>query len=215
MGVRLPNGIILALATAYGDAKTISALSNANPGVATSTAHGFTDGDFIELTSGWQKINGRIIRVDDADTNSYELEGFDTTSTSLYPAGSGIGSARKITTFTQISQIIGLTTSGGDMQFSNFSFLENDFESQLPTQSSAQSLEIEIADDPSLAGYQALKTAGEDKAIRALKVTMPDGSLILYNGYVSFNETPTMTKDSIMTVRATFSLLNRPVRYAA
>ena len=49
----------------------------------------------------------------------------------------------------------------------------------------------------------------------ALKATMPNGSVILYNGYVSFNETPTMTKNSVMVVNATFSLQGRPVRYAA
>jgi len=39
--------------------------------------------------------------------------------------------------------------------------------------------------------------------------------VLLYNGYVSFNETPSMTKGEVMGVQATFSLLSRPVRYAA
>ena len=34
-----------------------------------------------------------------------------------------------------------------------------------------------------------------------------------YNGYVSFNETPTLTKGQVMQVTATFSLQGRPVRY--
>ena len=44
-------------------------------------------------------------------------------------------------------------------------------------------------------------------------ITQMERSVILYNGYVSFNETPTMTKGEIMTVSATISLMTRPVRY--
>jgi hypothetical protein len=43
---------------------------------------------------------------------------------------------------------------------------------------------------------------------------MPDGSKLLYNGYVSFNETPTMNKNQVMQVTATFSLMSKPVRYS-
>ncbi len=48
-----------------------------------------------------------------------------------------------------------------------------------------------------------------------MKVALPNGSVILYNGYVSFNETPTLTKGQVMQVRATISLQGRPVRYTA
>ena len=215
MAVQLPNGFTIALATAYGAAKTVTAVTNANPGVATtSIAHGVTTGAFVEVTSGWQKLNSRIVRLAAAAGSAASYEGIDTSAVANYPIGTGIGSFREITAFTQISQITDLTTSGGEMQFSTFSFLENDFESQLPTQASAQSINIVIGDDPSLAGYIALKAAGEDRAIRALKMTSPTGGVIVYNGYVSFNETPTLSKGNINTVTATFSLLAKPTRYA-
>ncbi|MFA7327332.1 MAG: phage tail protein [Candidatus Kapaibacterium sp.] len=215
MSVQLPNGVTIALATAYGSPKTVSALTNANPGVATSATHGLTSGDIIEVTSGWAKLNSRIVRVDDEAAGTFAIEGIDTTSTVAFPAGSGTGSVREITTFTQITQIMDVTTSGGDMQFVNYSFLEQDFETQLPTQSSPMTMTIQIADDPSLPGYQAAKAAGEDRAVRALKITYPSGAVAYYNGYVSFNETPTFTKNQIQVVTATFNLLARPTRYAA
>ena len=215
MAVRLPNGVIIALATAYGSAISVTALSNADPGVATANAHGLSDSDIVVVTSGWAKLHERAVRVDGSLTNTFELEGIDTSSTTFYPAGTGTGSVREVTAFTQISQILDLTTSGGDMQFTTYSFLENDFETQLPTQASAQSITMTIADDPSLAGYQALKAAAEAREVRVLKLTMPDNSILLYNGYVSFNETPSMQKGQVMGVQATFSLLSRPVRYSA
>lgn len=213
MSAFLPDGATVALATAYGSVKTVSAATNANPGVLTATAHGMANGAFYELKSGWQKVNDRIFKAANISANAVDLSGIDTTDTTRFPAGSGTGSLREITAFTQISQILQFDTSGGDQQFSNFSFLEEDFERQLPTITSAQSITIGIADDPTLAGYIALKAAGEARAIRALKVTLPNNSVILYNGYVSFNETPTLTKGSVMQVTATISLNGRPTRY--
>lgn len=216
MAARLPDGAIVSLATTYsGSAKVISALSNANPGVATSDAHGFTDGDIVTVVSGWSNLNNRVVRVASAATAHFALEGINTTSTTLYPAGSGTGTAEEITGWTQIAQIMNFTTSGGEQQFTTYSFLEQSYEAQIPTYYSAMSMQIDIADDPALAGYIALKAAADTRAIRALKIAMADGSVIYYQGYVGFNETPTVTKGQVMTVRATFSLQSRPVRYAS
>lgn len=215
MAVSLPNGVILSLATGYANSKTITAITNANPAVASSAAHGLANGALVELKSGWQKLNERIVRVADAAAGTFALEGMNTLSPIQFPAGTGGGSIREITAFTQITQVLETTTSGGEMQFATFSFMENDFESQIPTQASAQSLAITIADDPTLPGYKALQAAAELREVRALRVAFPNGSVLLYNGYVSFNETPTMNKGEVMGVQATFSLLSRPVRYAA
>lgn len=213
MSAFLPDGATVALATAYGSSKSVTAITNANPGVITAAAHGMANGAFYELKSGWQKVNDRVFKAANVATNAVDLTGIDTTDTNRFPAGSGTGSLREITAFTQISQILEFTTSGGEQQFANFSFLEEDYERQLPTITSAQSIQIGIADDPTLAGYIALKAAGEARAIRALKVTLPNSSVIVYNGYVSFNETPTLTKGSVMQVTATISLQGRPTRY--
>ena len=215
MAARLPDGAIVSLATTMGTAKTVSALTNDSPGVATSTAHGFTDGDLVIMESGWSNLNNRVVRVDNSATNAFDIEGIDTTSVTLFPAGSGTGTATEISAFTQLTQIMGFTTSGGDQQFATFSFLEQNYETQIPTITSAQTITIDIADDPTLAGYVALKAAADARATRGLKIAMPDGSFILYYGYVSFNETPTVSKGAVMQVKATFSLLGRPVRYAA
>lgn len=213
MSAFLPDGATVALATAYGSAKTVSAATNANPGVLTANAHGMANGTYYELKSGWQKVNDRIFKAANIAADAVDLTGIDTTDVTRFPPGSGLGSLREITAWTTIEQILEFTTSGGDQQFSNFSFLDEDFERQLPTITSAQSIQIGIADDPTLAGYIALKSAGEARAIRALRVTLPNSSVIVYNGYMSFNETPSLTKGSVMKVTATLSLQGRPTRY--
>lgn len=196
-------------------AKTITAITKANPGVVSSTSHGFSNGDIVVMTSGWSNLNNRVVRVASSATNSFNLEGIDTTSTTLYPALGGAGTATQVTAWTQIAQIMGFSTSGGEQQFTTYSFLENNFESQIPTYFSAMSMTIDIADDPSLAGYLALKAAAEARAQRALRIQMADGSALYYQGYVGFNETPSVSKGQVMTVKASFSLQSRPVRYAS
>lgn len=213
MSVKLPNGAIVSIASERGEAINFTAITNANPAVATATGHGLSKGDIVSVTSGWNRINDKVVRVGEVTDDTFELDGIDTTDTSAYPAGSGTGSVKKVSEWTQIQQITNVETSGGEMQFATYSFLENDYESQIPTQSSAQSLTLTIADDASLPGYKVLKEASEKRVAVPIRITLPDGSVILYNGYVSFNETPTMTKGEIMAVSATISLLTRPVRY--
>lgn len=215
MAARLPDGAVVSLATTYGAAKNVTSITNANPGVATSTAHGLANGALVSVVSGWSNLNNRVVRVAASATNAFNLDGIDTTSTALFPAGSGTGTVQEITAFTQISQIMGFTTSGGDQQFTNYSFLEQSFESQIPTTTSAMSITIDIADDPTLPGYQALQAASDARAVRAVKLALPDGSFILYQGYVSFNSTPTLSKGQVMQVKATISLQGKPVRYAS
>lgn len=215
MAVSLPNGVVLALATAYASSQVVSAVSSASEAVATATSHTLANGDLVEFTSGWSKANGRIFRVKGVATNTFTFEGLDTSSANLFPAGSGAGSVRKITGWTQISQVLESTSQGGEQQFANYSFLENDFQSQIPTETSAQSISVSIADDPALPGYQALRAANGTKVAVGLRATLPSGSMILYNAYVGFDETPSMTKGQVMACKASFSLVNRPVRYTA
>ena len=213
MAASLPDGAVVSISTTYGTAKTVTATTNGNPAVATSTAHGLLSGAVVESKSGWNRISDRVIRVANVTANAFDFEQIDSTSTQFYPAGSGAGTVREITAWAQIAQIVTFETSGGDQQFATYSFLENDFESQQPTITSAQSIRIGIADDPTLPGYKAVAAAAEARALRALRLQLPNGSVLYYNGIVSFNPTPTLAKGQIMTVQATFSLQSRPTRY--
>ena len=213
MAISLPNGITLALATAYAAALTVTAASNASECVLTVT-NALSAGDLVEFTSGWAKANNRIFRVKSPSGTTITLEGFDTSSTTRFPAGSGTGSIRKINTWTQIQQVTETSSSGGEPQYVTYSFLEQDFDSQLPSTTSAQSIAITVADDPTLAGYIAMKNAAESRALTGLRASLPQGGVILYNGYVAFDETPSMTKGQLMACRGGFALQGRPVRYA-
>jgi hypothetical protein len=215
MAATLPNGSLVAVGSAYGSPITVTALSNASTAVATAAAHGLSQGDIVVITSGWSRLNGKTVRVGTITTGTFQLEGIDTSDTGDYPAGSGTGSVREVTTFTQVSQILNSTTNGGEQQFLEYQFLEADAQTRIPTFKSAAGLTLSIADDPALAGYIALAAANDDREARALRITLANDAVIYYNGYVSVNKTPSLSVNELMAVEATFSFLNEPVRYAS
>ena len=200
MAVSLPNGIVLAVASAYAAPLTVTAATNASETVLTVT-NTLVAGDYVVFVSGWTNANNRVFRVKTPTGTTVVLEGLDTTLTSQFPASSGTGTIAKISTWTQVSQIIGCTSSGGDPQYQTYSFLESNSDYQIPTTTSAQSLSIEIAYDPALAGYQAVKTVSSTRATTALRATLPQGGFILYNGIFAMDETPSMTKGNLMSVK--------------
>lgn len=216
MSVSLPNGALIAIASGYGATKAMSAISNANPGVSTlEAAHGIATGEIMEVTSGWSRLTNKIVRAGTVATNDVPLEGIDTTLTSIYPASGGAGSVREITGWTQLSQILSSSSSGGEQQFLEYQFLEADAQKRIPTFKSAAGINFTIADDPTQPGYQLASAANDDRLPRAVRITLPSGSIILYNAYISLNKTPSLSVNEIMSVEVTLSLLAEPVRYTS
>lgn len=213
MASHFPDGSKVFIASALAAAKNITVLTNANPAVATSNAHGLANGDFIVLESGWGELDGRVFKVTSADTNSFRLDGINTTDTKRYPAGAGIGRFRKINTWTEIRQISNIQMQGGEQQYGQFSYLDENFERQIPTLRSARSMTATIGDDPSLAGYKAAKTASDSRELTPLRIDLPTGSQLLYNGYPSLDEVPSLEKGQLMTVSLAYALNGDPNRY--
>jgi hypothetical protein len=214
MAVTLPNGALVAIASGYATARAMSAVTNADPAVATLEAsHGIVTGDYIEVTSGWSRLTDKVVKAGTVATNDVPLLGIDTTATSIYAAGGGVGTVRRVTGWTQLSQILQSTSNGGEQQFLEYQFLESDAQKRIPTFKSAAGLQFSIADDPSLAGYILAAEANDDRMPRAVRITLPNGAVIVYNAYISLNKTPSLTVNEIMACEVTLSLLNEPVRY--
>ena len=213
MAISLPNGALVAIASGYAAAVNITALSNASPAVATA-ANTLVVGDFVELTSGWSRLTDKITRVITPSAGAFSLEGIDTTLTTIYPALGGTGSFRRVTGWTQLSQILSSSSSGGEQQFLEYQFLEGDAQKRIPTVKSAAGVSFSVADDPLLAGYILASAANDDRLSRAVRITLPSGAVILYNAFISLNKTPSLTVNEIMAVEVTLSLKAEPVRYA-
>lgn len=211
-----PNGTIFSIGSAYGAAKVISDISNTNPGVASSTGHGFEDGNILVLTSGWPMLNGAVIRVDGAVTDAFDIEGFDASNTTLFPDGGGAGTAREVTTWVPLSQVTDVQPSGGEQQFYQWQYLEERAQRQRPTFKNARSLTITADYDPDLPWHAALLAADQLGTPHAIRAALPNGAVILYNMYVAYDGEPSFVKNQNQQVTVSLSYDNpRSQRYSA
>ena len=142
----------------------------------------------MEVTSGWSRLTNKVVKAGTPSTNDVPLVGIDTTLTSIYPSGSGTGTIREITTWTQVAQVLSSQTDGGEQQFVTYQFLESDAEKRIPTVKAPVVSRLSIADDDTQPGFIALSAANDDRLQRAVKATLPDGSVLLYNAYISLNK---------------------------
>lgn len=134
---------------------------------------------------------------------------------STYPAGSGLGSLVEVTGWQQITQILETSSSGGQQNFVQYSFLESDAEFQIPTTKSPVAFTFKIADDATLAHYAVLDAADLARTPQAVRLLLPTGSVIYWNAYITLSRTPTLTKNEVMGLEVTMSLVSEVTRYAA
>jgi hypothetical protein len=213
MSSSFPNGSVFAIGSAYGTAVNITAISNANPGIATAAAHGFTDSDIILLAMP-SRLDGKVVRVDAPATGTFTLEGVDTSSTTLYPSGFGVGTAKEVTTFTPLSQVVDSQSSGGEQQFYQWVYLEEGRQRQRPTFTNARSFTLTLDYDPDLAWHAALLAAAISGEVKALRAQLPNLSKLYWGVYVGFDGEPTFTINENQKVTLSLSLASTHTRYA-
>lgn len=213
---QVPTGTTFHIATALSAVKPVAGISNAAEAVVNAVAHGFAAGDIVLLKSGWGRLNDRAFRIKTVTTDSFVLEGQDTTSTQYYPAGSGGGSVQKVNTFTQITQVTGISGSGGEPKNVQYKYLEADVEGSINDGFSATQATLEMdADAIGSNGYNALKTQTELQTTTVIRTLFRNGGLLLRAGTVALNEDPQITDGQIIKVRAAINGNGRVTRYAS
>lgn len=111
MGTPVWTDVQVNVQTVLGSALPISAITKANPGVATSTGHGLGNGDLVVLSvPGNPVLDNRVVRVASSATDSFSLEGIDTTDMPDFVSGS----AREVTFGASCNTLQEVTGSGGE-----------------------------------------------------------------------------------------------------
>ncbi|MCT4498767.1 phage tail protein [Pseudomonas sivasensis] len=213
MGYKLPNGGTFQHAATYGAALAFAAISNASEAVATVVGGTIAAGDIVLLTSGWSKLDSKVVRVKAATATAITLEGIDTTDTQVFPAVGGAGTMRKVLTWVQIPQISDVAFSGGEQNYLDVVFLEDDQGKQIPTDKSAASMVLTIADDPAQAFNGVLLKADAGKQIEAARLNLPGNDTLLYGTYTSFSKQPAVSRNNLLTRTVSLALQSEPTRY--
>lgn len=211
-----PSGTLLAIAATFGAPKTVSGISNAAEAVVSCTAHGFSVGDIVQLYSGWGRLNRRAVRVKSATTDNFVAELIDTSSTDFFPAGTGIGTVRKVLTWQQISNYKDISSSGGEPKNITFKWNDSDVEESLNDGFTAitESWNID-ADNIGQAGYELLRTYTDVQSDTILRKTLKTGSKIYTPGRVALNENVKFADGQVNVCAVGFNANGRITRYAS
>jgi hypothetical protein len=103
----LGTNVTLSVQQTLDSALTVTAVTKASPGVATSAAHGLSNGDIVVFTvaGGMVQLDGQAVRVANVATNTFELEGLDTTDYDTFTAGT----CQQVTAFQTLSSAQNVT----------------------------------------------------------------------------------------------------------
>ncbi len=119
MTVRTNSGLQMFMESAIAASKTITAITKAAPGVISSTAHGFSNGDIVLLeVQGMLELNGRLFKVVNQATDSFQVAGPDGSTgldTTLFNTFTS-GTAKEVTLGTTITGCMDFNAAGGDIK---------------------------------------------------------------------------------------------------
>jgi hypothetical protein len=210
MSLKFPNGAVFGISTAIAAAIAVSAVSNANPAVATLPTGTVDEGDILVLLSDWVEANNTAVEagtVTAGASDTVQLLGLDTTDVTVFKAGQANARVMVASGFVDFNQQGELSTSGGDQQFWTGQFLEANRQISVPTVKNAKVFTLPLFFDPKLPWYAAAKTADRRREPLVLRCVLPDGDIIYRYGYLSFDADPTMAANTPMGNTATFTAL--------
>ena len=214
MAQYFPNGAKFAVATTMGLAQAISAISNANPAVASAVVLP-TEMDIVLLDSNWTDLADQPTYATDVGGGAFTLAKIDTTDQGIYFPGEGAGSYKIPGDFVTVSQIREATTSGGDANFFNWGYVDDSSvrTRSRPTDTNPLQLTLTLDWDPDKPWADALELLSKKRIPTVLRERLSTGDILLYAGYVSYQKVPSHTRNENMTVTAVMTINSDPIRF--
>lgn len=206
------SNVAVSVQSALAATKTITAITKASPGVVSSTAHGYSNGDYVLLSvQGMYQLNYRVMRVSAVATDSFSLEGEDTTGYATFVSGT----AQKITFGTTLATLTNINASGGDFDFVDTTTIHDSIKTQIPGLGNPSTYNFESFWDPSDAGLVALKSASDALAQRAILFSFSNSQKFVFNGYVGCSLSPTGSAQDLIKTSVVFTSLGGPKAYSS
>ena len=178
------RGLRVEVSKTVGTAKDVTIVTLANPGVATAAAHGLTAGvvGFFSDVTGMANLDGQAIRVHAPDTNTFTLQGLNTTN---FPAFTG-GKINPVTAWSTLAKSTSYQIGGGDANKLKTTTLLDDIEQEENGLLAAQTVSIEMnhetVDSEALA---LINSAAMEQEYLVFRITFKDGAQRVFRGQPS------------------------------
>ena len=167
-----------------GAPKTVTAVSLANPGIASSTAHALLDGSagYFNAVSGMVNLEGQAARVDTVLTDSFALQGINTTAYPAFTAGTFV----PVTAWSTVSRAASYDIGGGDADPIDTTVLLDSIKQNANGLLDAQTVKIDLkldtTDDEALG---LVRAAALSQAYMVFRITLSDGAQRIFRGQPS------------------------------
>lgn len=189
--------------------KTITGISKASEAVVSCTAHGYNNGDIVLLlVEGMFQVDARVFRVSGVTTDSFKLEGENSTQFDDFIAGT----VAKSTLGTTITTATTISSSGGDFAMIDKTTIHQNTRSEMPGLPNAINYSMEHIWDPSDAGLKAMKVASDLQQRRVFKFIIGD-AIVLFAGYVGCTLLPGGQAQDLVKTTSVFTLDGTPSYY--
>lgn len=200
MAARVATNVTLAVQSTLGAASNAATvLTLANPGVVTIATHGFSNGDYLVATSidGMVELDGQAVRIANSTTNTFELEGLDTSSFTALVASST--TFKKVTAFTTLSNATNLTLPDAPPAKLDATKLIDKAKQYLFGLPDTADGSISTLYDPQVTAVAKIKAATLANTTLVMKITWSNGYKTLLNAYVSGGQGFVASQNTIVT----------------
>jgi hypothetical protein len=172
------------VALTYAAAKTVTAVTLASPGVATSTAHALVTGTvgYWSVTSGMPQLDGQATRVYNPVANAFDLQSLNTTPFSAFVAGT----FTPVATWGTLSEATSYEITGGGATKLDATRLIDVVTQQENGLLDVQTVNIALLNQTvNGAVMQFLEDAALSSAFVVIRITLNDGAVRVYRGQPS------------------------------
>ena len=210
MAIRGINTAVEVQAT-LDTAKTITAITKANPGVATSSAHGLTNGDVVVLAvQGMAELDGLAVRVASVTTDTFALEGVNTTGYGTFSSGT----AQEVATWDTFASLQSISLPNQEANKLDITTIHDNQAQETLGIAGAVSGTMSGLFAPTETAVTNLRTATRNTDPRAFRITFENGIKAVFNADVSAGQGFDLQQNSVAT--ASYSLtIKRFINYYA
>lgn len=207
------KNVAVDMQSTQGVSKNITAITKASTAVATSAGHGLANGDIIFLeVQGMRQLNEKAVRVAGVTTDTFKLEGVDSTRFDDFVSGT----AAKVTLGHPITTATTISSSGGNFDFIDTTTIHDNAKSQIPGLPSATDFTMEHIFDPTDPGLLALKDASDNQERRVFRFCFgSSGKILLFAGHVGCSLLPGGQAQQLVTAQSTMTINGTPTYYSA
>lgn len=171
------------VATLFGAAKIVTAVSKANPGVASSAAHGLANASigFFDNVLGMTELDGQVCCVANQASGTFELQALDTSGFGTFTAGEFI----PVTTWKTLSQATSYEIGGGEADKLDGTTLLDTVKQEENGMLSAQTVTFNAFSDPQAEAFSQIRKDAKSGAYSVFRITFPNGERRIFRGQAS------------------------------